>query len=156
MLKRDLRRDELETQPLLVLGQPAGGKTTFCKQLLTWTMRQTTQGDSFNTNSQCDDPRRHEHLIPVMVRVVELVRNEHQFAPGLDSIDAFLKLECSQVRYRFFRKARDEKRLLVILDGFDEAGPIEERLEREIQQIYVHDVFLVAPYQAGAPRTTPP
>ena len=39
---RDVPRRDVAGEPLLVVGDPAGGKTTFAKQLLTWTMRSDT------------------------------------------------------------------------------------------------------------------
>eukprot|EP00435_Cladocopium_sp_Y103_P048828 s1452_g14.t1 len=58
---KDRRRDQLQTRQLLVKGDPAGGKTTFAKQLLTWIMRS-------------DD----KWLVPVMVRTIDLVRSHDQ------------------------------------------------------------------------------
>ena len=125
----DLQRHEVETEPLLVLGDPAAGKTTFSKQLLTWVMREN----------------KHQHLVPAMIRVVDLVRNKEKIA-GLmmnDTVTAYLKLHCTETRFEFFKQAREQGRFLLILDGFDEAGELEEKLHDEITRIYIHDLFLV-------------
>lgn len=59
LTKKDVERRALATAPLLVVGEPAAGKTTFSKQLLTFIMR----------SDDC------AHIVPVMIRVVDLVRN---------------------------------------------------------------------------------
>ena len=59
--------------------------------------------------------------------------------------------------YQVFQTARMQGRLLVILAGFDEAGMLERRLAREIQQTSVNDVFLVlTSREVGAPSARTP
>ena len=109
-------------------GDPAGGKTTFAKQLVTWIMR--------NEDSSW--------LIPVIVRTIDLVRCKSSFTDDKDVIDQYLQLHYTdEVLYRFFCQARAEGRLLVILDGYDEADTMEYTLASHIEDVLVNECFLV-------------
>ena len=60
----DLQRHEVETGARCSCLATFAGKTTFSKQLLTWVMREN----------------KHQHLVPAMIRVVDLVRNKEKIA----------------------------------------------------------------------------
>lgn len=127
---KDLSRLELKTQQVLVKGDPAAGKTTFAKQLLTWIMRRK---DS-------------TWLVPVIVRTVDLVRFRDLWDSNegaADMIDQFLKSHFVEEHYNLFLHARQAGRLLVILDGFDEAGPLEGHITKQISEMLNNSVFLV-------------
>ena len=129
---RDVARNELETAPLLVLGEPAGGKTTFGKQLVTWTTRRSTQ------------------LVPLMVRVCDVARwwqsRETQEAT-VPCVWAFIRetwaSKYPNVPLEIFERAKASKSLLLVLDGLDEAGNLSDRLEREIHDDYVQVSLVV-------------
>jgi endonuclease/exonuclease/phosphatase family metal-dependent hydrolase len=124
---KDLPRIAIKTEQVLVKGDPAGGKTTFAKQLLTRIMRD----------------EKSKWLVPVMIRTVDLVRNKSRFRKGKSMIDQFLEMQYSERRYALFKQARAEGRLLVILDGYDEAGKLESEIEDDIKDILVQEIFLV-------------
>jgi hypothetical protein len=141
--KKDIPRDKVKTQPVLVFGDPSAGKTTFAFQLITWVMRHD----------------EHKRLIPILVRTVDLVRQAandikrraSDFMTRQESLavsspeNMILKFLQSKdpVRYHCLLKpAYDQGRLLVVLDGFDEAGGVEEQLTREISHM-VEKIMLV-------------
>ena len=132
---RKLQRSEIETAAVLVQGDPAAGKTTFAKQLLSDVMRE----------------ERTEQLIPTMIRIIDLDRAreeveelEAKIKQKLDLVTAYLMLKSSEAQFELFMRAQREQRLVVILDGMDEAQQDEEqRLEKEIHEMYVHKFHLV-------------
>ncbi|CAJ1336866.1 unnamed protein product [Effrenium voratum] len=126
---KDRPRHQIKTRQLLVKGDPAGGKTTFAKQLLTWIMR-------------TEDAK---WLVPVMVRTIDLVRSHEQFADdGRDMVDQYLGMLYRDTgHWELLELARLHGRLLVILDGFDEAGHLERQLGREISSKLNNEVFLI-------------
>ena len=131
---RGLQRSDMETAAVLVQGDPAAGKTTFAKQLLSDIMRE----------------ERKEQLVPTMIRVIDLDRAreeveelEAKLKQRLDLVTAYLMLNSSEAQFELFMRAQREQRLVVILDGMDEAQQDEKRLEKEIHEIYVHKFHLV-------------
>ncbi|CAJ1457419.1 unnamed protein product, partial [Effrenium voratum] len=126
---KDRPRHQIKTRQLMVKGDPAGGKTTFAKQLLTWIMR-------------TEDAK---WLVPVMVRTIDLVRSHEQFADdGRDMVDQYLGMLYRDTgHWELLALARLHGRLLVILDGFDEAGHLERQLGREISSKLNNEVFLI-------------
>lgn len=129
---KDLPRIALCTRHVLVKGDPAGGKTTFAKQLLTWIMRHTEM----------------TWLVPVMVRTIDLVRCREQLVVEHDSdddiVDRYLMMRyAASDSYNLFKHARAQGRLLVILDGFDEAGLLEHALVRQIREVLMNSCFIV-------------
>lgn len=149
----EVPRSKLVTKPTLIIGDPAAGKTTFCKQLLSFVMR----NDAY------------KFIVPVIIRVIELVQFRNEFnqgqcttnvtpratrirEPKKDMIAQFLYLTRSQYEYQLFLQARDQGRLLVILDGYDESDrDLERNLRQEIQAVYLDEVMLVVTsrYMAG-------
>lgn len=121
---KDRRRDQLQTRQLLVKGDPAGGKTTFAKQLLTWIMRS-------------DD----KWLVPVMVRTIDLVRSHDQLDHD-NLVMQYLAMMYKECHWELIDLARQHGRLLLILDGFDEAGFLERDLAKEISSKLNNQVFL--------------
>ena len=80
---RGLQRSDIETAAVLVQGDPAAGKTTFAKQLLSDIMRE----------------ERKEQLVPTMIRVIDLDRAreeveelEAKIKQKLDLVTAYLML----------------------------------------------------------------
>jgi hypothetical protein len=222
-LLKDLQRIQIKTRQVLVKGDPAGGKTTFAKQLLTWIMR----------SGERNGRQALRWLVPVMIRTVDLQRTlsnddrdqrtaEAQAGctgddattdtiaaappstalagpgsaePHTDMIarylairyidrpcrkigdrsswiEAVLTIYCAHIhcahytlcslytvltiytvltmhhsysprRAALFAEARRAGRLLLILDGFDEAGGLEGELTAQIQRLLVDEVFLV-------------
>jgi len=126
---KDRTRMQIKTRQLLVKGDPAGGKTTFAKQLLTWIM--------------CHS--KTSWLLPVVIRTVDLVRNKDSFIDdGSSMVDQYLAMRYAEDGvYVLFNQARLEGRLLIILDGFDEAGTLEGRLATEIKHELSNNVFIV-------------
>ncbi|KAJ1447918.1 hypothetical protein M885DRAFT_172413 [Pelagophyceae sp. CCMP2097] len=125
-LLRDVKRKDIVTEPLLVIGEPAGGKTTFAKQLLAWALREP----------------RHARLVPVLVRVCDVARFFRAEAGGCADaaclVWEFLRRTTPEVRCKLYDAARAERRLLLVLDGLDEAGALHDRLEREVRDEYQH------------------
>lgn len=124
---KDIPRIRLKVRPVLVRGDPAGGKTTFAKQLLIWTLQ------------------NEDWLVPVLIRTVDLVRSKDSFVEG-DSgmVDQYLSLHYEQFDFKhLFALAKKSGRLLLILDGFDEAGTLEEQLSKEISQQLVNEAAVV-------------
>ncbi len=125
---RDVPRVKLAAEPLLVIGDPAGGKTTFAKQLLTWTLRKEVT-----------------YLVPVLVRVCDVVRLLASDLPDATEplVWAYLRRSSGETTWRFYETARTQKRLLLLLDGFDEGGVLGDRLEREIGEFYMAHPLVV-------------
>ena len=126
---RDVGRASLAAEPLLVIGDPAGGKTTFAKQLLTYNMR-------------CEAA----YLIPVLVRVCDVVRLLQSDPPDAHEplVWAYLRRSSGETTWRFYEQARAEKRLLLLLDGFDEGGVLGDRLEQEIEGYARHPLVVTS------------
>lgn len=126
---KDLARSCIKTQQLLVKGDPAGGKTTFAKQLLTWVLRNEAT----------------KWLVPVLIRTVDLVRCRSSFVEsGTGMVDQYLAMRYAEIGlYQLFQQARTEGRLMIILDGFDEAGPSERKLIAEIRDNLLDSCFIV-------------
>jgi len=126
---KDKPRSIFKTRQLLVKGDPAGGKTTFAKQLLTWIMREA--GASW--------------LVPVMVRTIDLVRCHDSFCDdGRDMVTQYLAMVYKDTpALELFNLARQQGRLLVLLDGFDEAGHLERELATQISTMLNNEVFLI-------------
>ena len=103
-----LQRSEIETPAVLVQGDPAAGKTTFAKQLLSDIMRE----------------EREERLVPTMIRVIDLdrARGEVEELEGkierkLDLVTAYLMLRSTEAQFELFMGAQRQQRLVIILDG---------------------------------------
>ena len=101
-------RRHMEFDAMLVFGQPAVGKTTFAKQILSDIMRQ----------------RRAEQLIPTMIRVIDLERARSQIEVletkmdrALDLVTGYLMLYSSATHMELFMLAKKQLRLIIILDG---------------------------------------
>lgn len=120
VILKDVARQRLATRPLLVVGEPAAGKTTFSKQLLTYCAR------------------KRDWLVPVLARCVEL----HGYEDHDDMIEAFCRRSFDGAD-AWFDEARRRGRVLVILDGYDEVGVLKERLDRQIKSCYLDRYSLV-------------
>lgn len=120
VILKDVARQRLATRPLLVVGEPAAGKTTFSKQLLTYCAR------------------KRDWLVPVLARCVEL----HGYEDHDDMIEAFCRRSFDGSD-SWFDEARRRGRLLVILDGYDEVGVLKEQLDRQIKSCYLDRYSLV-------------
>jgi hypothetical protein len=115
------------THPAVVTADPAGGKTTFDKQTVMHVMRE----------------EKHKSLVPVMVRTIDLVRCEEQLDLEQDLVDQYLQLNYTELRHKLFNQARQEGRLLLILDGLDEAGSMEGAIVTEIATRLLGEVHLI-------------
>ncbi|CAE7464381.1 unnamed protein product [Symbiodinium natans] len=126
---KDKPRGTFKTCQLLVKGDPAGGKTTFAKQLLTWIMRE----------------KETAWLVPVMVRTIDLVRCHSSFCDdGRDMVKQYLAMVYKDTpTLELLELARQQGRLLVLLDGFDEAGHLESELAKQISSTLNSEVFLI-------------
>lgn len=105
---RGVQRSEIETSAVLVQGDPAAGKTTFAKQLLSDIMRE----------------ERIEQLVPTFIRIIDLDRAraeveelERTMGQPLDLVTAYLMLRSTPAEFELFMGAACERRLVVILDG---------------------------------------
>ena len=57
---------------------------------------------------------------------------------------AYLRRSSGETTWRFYEQARAEKRLLLLLDGFDEGGVLGDRLEREIEGYARHPLVVTS------------
>ena len=87
-------------------GDPAAGKTTFAKQLLSDIMRE----------------EREERLVPTMIRVIDLdrARGEVEELEGkierkLDLVTAYLMLRSTEAQFELFMGAQRQQRLVPYL-----------------------------------------
>ena len=114
---RGVQRSEIETSAVLVQGDPAAGKTTFAKQLLSDIMRE----------------ERIEQLVPTFIRIIDLDRAraeveelERTMGQPLDLVTAYLMLRSTPAEFELFMGAACERRLVVILDGMVKRPSHEE------------------------------
>ena len=77
----------------------------------------------------------------MLVRVCDVARQFADSPPAEPLVWAHLRT--ASPRWRFYEKARDARRLLVLLDGFDEAGALAERFEAEIAEVYASHPLVV-------------
>jgi hypothetical protein len=95
----------------------------------------------------------HKWLVPTLVRTVDLVRQYQAdceaASQGIDTFSLapnmimnYLQLN-DPIQYQdLYKPAFDQGRLLVILDGFDEAGIVEHELTLQIER-FIDSMFLV-------------
>ena len=85
------------------------------------------------------------YLVPVLVRVCDVVRLLASDLPDATEplVWAYLRRSSGETTWRFYETARTQKRLLLLLDGFDEGGVLGDRLEREIGEFYMAHPLVV-------------
>jgi len=126
------------TCALLTAG-PAAGKTWLMSQLI---MHALGQGDG---RAEDDDGR--EPLVPVLVRAEQLQKRLAEQGAAFDAandwVDADLKLTCAPLHYAMLRTAMHERRVLLLLDGLDEAGAQRARIEKHVAEVLAPKGFVV-------------
>ena len=119
---------------------PATGKTWLMSQLI---MHALGRHDA----EREDEKREGEPLLPVLVRVDQLQRRlaEHKaaFDAADDWVDAELKLTCEPPHYAMLRAAMRERRVLLLLDGLDEAGAARARVEAHVAEVLAPKGFAI-------------
>ena len=133
-----LRSSSARTCALLTAG-PAAGKTWLMSQLI---MHALGQGDG---RAEDDDGR--EPLVPVLVRAEQLQKRLAEQGAAFDAADdwveADLKLTCAPPHYAMLRAAMHERRVLLLLDGLDEAGVLRGRIEKHVAEVLAPKGFVV-------------
>jgi ankyrin repeat protein len=132
----DLRANA-HTCALLTAG-PAAGKTWLMSQLI---MHALGQVDRLAE----DDGR--EPLVPVLVRAEQLQKRLAEQGAAFDAandwVDADLKLTCAPPHYAMLRTAMHERRVLLLLDGLDEAGAQRARIEKHVAEVLAPKGFVI-------------
>ena len=123
----------------LLTAGPAAGKTWLMSQLI---MHALGQGDG---RAEDDDGR--EPLVPVLVRAEQLQKRLAEQGAAFDAADdwveADLKLTCAPPHYAMLRAAMHERRVLLLLDGLDEAGVLRGRIEKHVAEVLAPKGFVV-------------
>ena len=130
-------RSSARTCALLTAG-PAAGKTWLMSQLI---MHALGQGDG-----RAEDDGR-EPLVPVLVRAEQLQKRLAEQGAAFDAandwVDADLKLTCAPPHYAMLRAAMHERRVLLLLDGLDEAGAQRARIEKHVAEVLAPKGFVI-------------
>ncbi|KOO28318.1 ankyrin repeat and sam domain-containing protein 6 [Chrysochromulina tobinii] len=130
-------RSSARTCALLTAG-PAAGKTWLMSQLI---MHALGQVDRLAE----DDGR--EPLVPVLVRAEQLQKRLAEQGAAFDAandwVDAGLKLTCAPPHYAMLRAAMHERRVLLLLDGLDEAGAERARIEKHVAEVLAPKGFVI-------------
>ena len=107
-LRRGIKRANIRTRAMLLLGDPAAGKTTCSKQVVSDVMR----------------GNRSQRFVPAMIRIIdldgafeEIKELEQKLERKLDLVTAYLMLRSSELQFELFMGAQRDLRLLIILDG---------------------------------------
>jgi hypothetical protein len=113
----------------LILAGPACGKTTTLKQAVMVILR---------------DPR-FKGLVPIFIRTVELPPFLVASPLPIDVLDAYIasKYPRNTGTFKYLRQAMLERRLLVLLDGFDEAGSKQSLTEEFLRDQLLGQGFAV-------------
>ena len=130
-------RSSARTCALLTAG-PAAGKTWLMSQLI---MHALGQGDG-----RAEDDGR-APLVPVLVRAEQLQKRLAEQGAAFDAandwVDADLKLTCAPPHYAMLRAAMHERRVLLLLDGLDEAGAQRARIEKHVAEVLAPKGFVI-------------
>jgi len=130
-------RSGARTCALLTAG-PAAGKTWLMSQLI---MHALGQGDG-----RAEDGGR-APLVPVLVRAEQLQKRLAEQGAAFDAandwVDADLKLMCAPPHYAMLRAAMHERRVLLLLDGLDEAGAQRARIEKHVAEVLAPKGFVI-------------
>ena len=112
----------------LLTAGPAAGKTTLLSQLMAL-LSQRGGGDDGADGE----------LVPILIKVQRLQRRlleaPDAFAAAWNYIDAFLRLELTEMHYRLLRQAMLARRAVLLLDGLDEAGAKRAEIEAHVAQV---------------------
>jgi hypothetical protein len=107
-LWQGIKRTNIRTRAMLLLGDPAAGKTTCSKQVVSDVMR----------------GNRSQRFVPAMIRIIdldgafeEIKELEQKLERKLDLVTAYLMLRSSELQFGLFMGAQRDLRLLIILDG---------------------------------------
>ena len=132
-----LRSSSARTCALLTAG-PAAGKTWLMSQLI---MHALGQGDG-RAEDDGGAP-----LVPVLVRAEQLQKRLAEQGAAFDAADdwveADLKLTCAPPHYAMLRAAMHERRVLLLLDGLDEAGVLRGRIEKHVAEVLAPKGFVI-------------
>ena len=127
-----LEGDAVSTQPVLITGPAACGKSTLAKQ---WALRLAT---AFLA--------RQSDLVPPLVMVVELAAtiSERKLGPADDLLGEHIRRahRTNTTLADFLVARREERQLVVILDGVDEAGTVRAVLEPYVAGRLASEVML--------------
>ncbi|KOO29882.1 hypothetical protein Ctob_005215, partial [Chrysochromulina tobinii] len=130
-------RSSARTCALLTAG-PAAGKTWLMSQLI---MHVLGQGDG-----RAEDDGR-EPLVPVLMRAEQLQKRLAEQGAAFDAandwVDAHLKLTCAPPHYAMLRAAMHKQRVLLLLDGLDEAGAERVRIEKHVAEVLAPKGFVI-------------
>jgi ankyrin repeat protein len=130
-------RSSARTCALLTAG-PAAGKTWLMSQLI---MHALGQGDG-----RAEDDGR-APLVPVLVRAEQLQKRLAEQGAAFDAandwVDADLKLTCAPPHYAMLRAAMQERHVLLLLDGLDEAGAQWARIEKHVAEVLAPKGFVI-------------
>ena len=86
-------------------------------------------------------------LVPILVEVQRLQKalaeHEAAFEEAPDWVDAYLRVTCKPAHYRVLHGAMAERRVLLLLDGLDEAGRERARIEAHVATILAPRGFVL-------------
>jgi ankyrin repeat protein len=130
-------RSSARTCALLTAG-PAAGKTWLMSQLIMHALGQV--------DGRAEDDGR-APLVPVLVRAEQLQKRLAEQGAAFDAandwVDADLKLTCAPPHYAMLCAAMHERRVLLLLDGLDEAGAQRARIEKHVAEVLAPKGFVI-------------
>jgi len=78
-------------------------------------------------------------LVPVVIKVeqlqVQLTEHAAAFAAAPNWVDAYLQRTCEPPHYAMLHAAMEQRRLLLLIDGLDEAGAARARIETHVAKV---------------------
>ena len=81
----------------------------------------------------------HRALVPVVIKVEhlqkELTEHEAAFQAAPNWVDAHLQRTCEPPHYAMLHAAMEQRRVLLLIDGLDEAGAARARIETHVAEV---------------------